>query len=63
MFAFELKAPVKLRLSLETGEVLGRAEFTDSDRMYQVVYVDGNGYHKREWIMENELVPASMIQG
>ena len=55
-FKFALDGKVKLRLSGEAGEIVGRAEFSDQDNMYQVVYLDGNGCQKRDWIMENELI-------
>ena len=61
-FLYNLGTPVKLTQSGESGTIIGRAEFTNSDEQYFVRYVDGNGCLIQKWwphdaIAEIEQIP------
>lgn len=48
-FKFDLKAKVKLAHSDETGEIIGRAEFSGCINQYRVVYKAGDGRQSVDW--------------
>lgn len=48
-FKFELKQPVKLVESAETGTVIGRAEYSEHSNSYLVRYCAGDHRQVEEW--------------
>ena len=57
-FAFELEAKVKLKLSGEKGEVIGRAEYTYCENHYMVRYRAGDGRQTESWWGESAIEAA-----
>lgn len=57
-FKFNLGDRVKLRLSSEAGEVIGRAEYSRSKPQYLVEYLAGDGRQVDSWKDEDALVAA-----
>ena len=54
-FKFELDQKVRLKVSGETGVVIGRADYVNSFPQCYVHFKDGNGCAKSEWFYENQL--------
>lgn len=54
-FLFALSDVVHVKLSGETGQVRGRAEYTDCGNQYQVDLVDAHGAYKQVWLAEDLL--------
>lgn len=57
-FQFELKAKIKIAISGERGEVIGRAEYTTAEPSYFVRYVTADGRAVEQWWTESSLVTA-----
>lgn len=54
-FKFALGASVKLRCSEETGTVIGRAEYTNREPAYWVLYKAGDGRQVENWWDESAI--------
>ena len=54
-FAFRLHQSISLKLSDERGEIIGRAEFTNSVDHYKVRYVGGDGRLVEDWLPEDAI--------
>lgn len=48
-FLFELKEQVTITCSGETGQVIARAEFIDSENQYQIRYKAADGRAVEAW--------------
>lgn len=57
-FKFELGAKVSVTVSGETGEVIGRAEYTTAANNYYVRYRSADGRAVEAWWQEEALQPA-----
>lgn len=57
-FKFQIGQQVKLSLSNETGQVIGRAEYQHASNSYYVRYVTTDGRQIEDWISEPALVEA-----
>lgn len=55
---FELQQPVVITVSGETGEIIGRAEYTYADPSYCVRYKSADGRAVESWWAEGALTPA-----
>lgn len=55
---FELKQVVKLIESDETGTVIGRAEYANSEPSYYVRYKAGDGRQVESWWGESSIIAA-----
>lgn len=58
-FTFKLDQPVKLRDSNETGRVIGRAHFVDSNPQYHIRYRAGDGRVVESWWNESAVEAVS----
>lgn len=58
MFIFDLKSTVKITASGEAGEVIGRAEYTDSETSYYIRYKAADGRAVESWWNESALESA-----
>lgn len=56
-FKYGLKQVVKMRESEETGTIVGRAEYTDSNPTYLVRYKAGDGRQVQSWWEESAIEP------
>ncbi len=56
MFKFELKQFVKIEASGETGEVVGRADYSHAENSYYIRYKAGDGRAVESWWTEQALV-------
>lgn len=54
-FDFKLTQKVKLTLSGEQGEVIGRAHYTNANPSYLVRYVAADGRQVEDWQAEDSL--------
>lgn len=54
-FKFELGQQVEIKVSGESGEVIGRAEYADSENSYFLRYKDAQGMAREEWWREGAL--------
>jgi hypothetical protein len=54
-WSFELKARVQMVETEEVGTVIGRAEYTHSERAYLVRYKAGDGRQVESWWGESAL--------
>ncbi|WP_197425663.1 hypothetical protein [Burkholderia ubonensis] len=54
-FKFELSSSVSIAKSGETGEVIGRAEYTTSENTYLVRYCSADGRAVENWWGESAL--------
>lgn len=54
-FKFDLGQQVMISVSGETGVVIGRAEFSESDNSYWVRYKDAQGMAREAWWSEGAL--------
>lgn len=54
-FKFPLKATAKLKHSGESGEIIGRAEYTHSEDMYFIRYQAGDGRQVEAWWGESAI--------
>lgn len=61
MFKFELGSKVKLALSGEAGQVIGRSQWSNSCNQYSVRYLAANGRQTQEWIEEDALVDGEAV--
>lgn len=57
-FKFSLGQKVKLALSGESGDVVGRAQYLNANNNYYVRYVDAHGVQRESWWSEEALVAA-----
>lgn len=57
-FQFDLKAKIKIAISGEHGEVIGRAEYTTAEPSYFVRYVTADGRAVEQWWTESSIVAA-----
>lgn len=57
-FAHRIGAPVGLRLSGESGEVIGRAQYLNSENSYLVRYVARDGRQVEQWWAASAIVSA-----
>ena len=57
-FAFNLSESVCIIGGAETGEIVGRAEYTNSCNKYLVRYVAGDGRAVEAWWDEDALLPV-----
>lgn len=57
-FQFELDQDVRLELSGENGEVIGRAEYVNKDPQYLVRYKAADGRQVEAWWDEDALIAA-----
>lgn len=55
MFKFELKQQVKITASDESGEVIARAEYSESSPAYLVRYKAADGRAVEQWWNESAL--------
>jgi hypothetical protein len=55
-FRFELGDRVTLKLTSESGEVIGRAEYIDSDPHYQIRYKTAEGRQTEIWWADSALL-------
>lgn len=55
-FKFEMGQKVKLAMSSETGEVIGRAEYANHGNQYTVRYVAADGRQCQVWFDEDAIV-------
>lgn len=60
-FNFKLGDSVQIGVSGETGEVIARAEYTNSDPQYLVRYKNGQGCVIESWWMQDALFPAAPL--
>ena len=58
-FDFDLGDDVKLSLSGESGIVIGRADFAESDSQYYVRYLSANGRQVEDWWNANAVLPIN----
>lgn len=58
MFVFELGQKVKISISGETGEVIGRAEYIDCNPQIYVRYVSADGRAVEIWWVQDALETA-----
>ncbi|AEG53101.1 hypothetical protein [Sinorhizobium meliloti] len=54
-FNFKLGDSVKLSISSEVGEIVGRAQYTNANPQYLVRYLAGNGVQVESWLAEDAL--------
>ena len=54
-FTFRLHQSVALKISDERGEIIGRAEFSNSVDHYKVRYVAGDGRQVEDWLAEDAI--------
>jgi hypothetical protein len=54
-FKFALGAQVTIKVSGESGQVIGRAEYLDGENSYFVRYKDALGTAREEWWREGAL--------
>ena len=54
-FKFELGQQVEIKVSGESGEVIGRAEYADSENSYFLRYKDAQGMAREAWWPEGAL--------
>ena len=52
---FKLNQIVKMKFSLETGEVIGRAEYTTGEDHYLIRYMAGDKRQVETWWAESAL--------
>lgn len=57
-FKFDLKSKVKLIHSEEPGEIISRAEHTNCEDQYRVVYKAADGRQVIDWWDESLIEPA-----
>jgi len=57
-FKFELNSKIKIEISGEHGEVIGRAEYTTAEPSYFVRYVTADGRAVEQWWTESSIVLA-----
>lgn len=57
-FKFDLQAKIKIAISGEHGEVIGRAEYTTAEPSYFVRYVTADGRAVEQWWTESSIVLA-----
>lgn len=57
-FVFELAQKVTLNISGEEGYILGRAEYIEQGKQYQVHYKNSNGNAVTEWFCAGQLTAA-----
>ena len=57
-FQFELKQPVSITASGESGEVLARAEYTSSENSYYLRYRAADGRATEAWWSESALTAS-----
>ena len=55
MFKFNLGDKVKISISGEAGEIIGRAEYSKSETDYQLRYKAADGRAVEEWWNESAL--------
>lgn len=58
MFVFELGQKVKISISGEAGEVIGRAEYTHSNPQMQIRYLAADGRAVESW-WDQEAIEAA----
>ena len=58
-FQFALGSKVAVTCSGETGEVMGRAEYSNSTNSYLVRYQSADGRAVEAWWQEDALLPAA----
>lgn len=56
---YKIGQRVALKLSREAGEVIGRAEYADSNKDYLVRYMAGNGCQCEGWFKASALIQGS----
>lgn len=54
-FRFDLGAQVQIKVSGETGEVVGRAQYTTAENAYFVRYRAADGQAREQWWAESAL--------
>lgn len=54
-FKFDIGQQVMIAISGESGEVIGRAEYADSENSYFLRYKDAQGMAREEWWREGAL--------
>lgn len=57
-FEHALNARVAIAASGETGEVIGRAQYTTTENQYLVRYKAGDGRAVERWWQQSALTPA-----
>jgi hypothetical protein len=57
-FNYIIGQNVKLSLSGESGDVIGRAEYKDQPPSYYVRYLAADGCQVKEWLNDDDLQPA-----
>jgi hypothetical protein len=57
-FKFRLNQKIRISDSGETGTVIGRADFTDRKKEYEIRYKANNGCHTQRWMSEAALEAA-----
>ncbi|PMQ04203.1 hypothetical protein DyAD56_16060 [Dyella sp. AD56] len=58
-FKFRMKAKVKIKVSGETGTIIGRADYEAAENNYRVRYVAKTGTAAERWWTESALVAAT----
>lgn len=62
-FKFKLGQQVRIAVSGETGEIVGRAEYTTTENSYYLRYKGADGRAVRDWWDESSLAPAATEDG
>lgn len=57
-FKFDLQEKIKIAISGERGEVIGRAEYVHAEASYFVRYVTADGRAVEQWWTESSIVQA-----
>lgn len=57
-FKYKRKATVKISCSGEEGEVIGRADYTETENNYQIRYKAADGRAVESWWAENAIEEA-----
>lgn len=60
MFRFKLGDQVKISISSEQGEIIGRVEYTELPTQYQLLYITKAGCATEQWWPESALEPVAI---
>jgi hypothetical protein len=58
MDQLQIEQSVMISISGEVGMIIGKAEYRDSNTVYQVHYKDATGVNRTEWYAGSQLQPA-----
>ncbi len=59
-FKFNLSSDVKIAVSGESGNIIGRAEYADSENCYLIRYKSADGHAVEKWWGESALAAVDL---